>query len=89
MRTSGTAIGFTTKLSEGEISMAINQPQTARRYGWLKPANSKWHDGWLISMTSIGGFELVRHYGDAARPFVLSRTEWDELPEFRPGGHVS
>lgn len=52
------------------------------RFVSFKPANSRWLDGWLISMTSIGGFEMVRYPSD--RPFVLSRAEWDALPEWGP-----
>lgn len=56
--------------------------QTAERYSCVKPANSRWDNGWLISMTSIGGFEMVQYPSD--RPFVLSRAEWHALPEDGP-----
>ena len=52
---------------------------TADRYSGVKPMSSKWADGWLQSMTSIEGFEMVRHPGE--RPFVMTRDEWDALPE--------
>ena len=32
-------------------------------------------------MTSIDGWQMVQYYGE--RPFVLSRVEWDALPEYR------
>ena len=49
------------------------------RHSIIKPANSRWSEGWLISMTSIGDFLMVQYPGD--RPFVLSRSEWDVLPD--------
>jgi hypothetical protein len=60
----------------------IEVKQTSERYACIKPANSRWDNGWLISMTSIDGFEMVQYPSD--RPFVLSRAEWDRLPESHP-----
>lgn len=57
----------------------MTQQHATDRYSRIKPPNSRWQDGWLLSMTSIGGFEMVRYHGE--RPFVLSREEWEALPE--------
>lgn len=51
------------------------------RYSQIKPFNSRWNDGWLISMTSMDGYEMVRYPHE--RPFVLTRAEWEALPELR------
>jgi hypothetical protein len=52
------------------------------RYAKVKPAVSRWSDGWLIHMTTIGGWVMVQYPGD--RPFVLSRDEWNDLPDRGP-----
>lgn len=52
------------------------------RYAFVKPPNSKWLKGWLVSMTSIDGYEVVQYPGE--KPFVMSRQAWDALPEYRP-----
>jgi len=53
----------------------------AERYSGIKPPNSRWDNGWLISMISMGGYEMVQY--PSSRPFVLSRAEWEALPEYR------
>lgn len=56
--------------------------QGAERYARIQPPWSRWRDGWLLSMTSISGWEVVQYPGE--RPFVLSREEWMALPGSRP-----